>query len=284
MRTGKIEKSICWPLLLALTVLLGVAGCAHQPVQQPMEVQVAPSAGPPSLEPKAIDILKASSSRLASAHSMKFTAVVSYESPSRFGPTLVYTTTSDVTLQRPNKLKVVTPGDGPASEFYYDGKTMEAFSPAENLIAIAEAPPIIDAALEAAYHTAAIYFPFTDLIVTDPYTDIADGLRVAFYIGQSSVVGETTTNMVAYGNDDVFIQTWIGAEDKLPRRARAIYLNDPLQLRHDMVLLNWQLDPVLPVDAFKAPSISGAKRIPFANPEAWTPQGVKPQGEPSKAE
>ncbi|MEA3115593.1 MAG: hypothetical protein QOG58_5392 [Caballeronia sp.] len=37
----------------------------------------------PGLEPRAIAILKASSAMLASAQSMAFTAVVSYESPSR---------------------------------------------------------------------------------------------------------------------------------------------------------------------------------------------------------
>jgi hypothetical protein len=40
------------------------------------------------LEPKALELLKAASSRLAAARSMKFTAVVSYEAPSRFGPAL----------------------------------------------------------------------------------------------------------------------------------------------------------------------------------------------------
>ena len=91
---------------------------------------------------------------------MAFTAVISYESPSRLGPPLVYTTKSDVTLQRPDKLRVITSGDGPASEFYYDGKTMMAFAPAENHVAVADAPPTIDAALKAAYDSAAIYFPF----------------------------------------------------------------------------------------------------------------------------
>jgi hypothetical protein len=52
---------------------------------------------------------------------MRFTAVISYESPSRLGPPLIYTTTSEVTMQRPDKLRVITHGDGPASEFYYDG-------------------------------------------------------------------------------------------------------------------------------------------------------------------
>ena len=123
---------------------------------------------------------------------------------------------------------MITPGDGPASEFYYDGTTMVAFAPAENLVAVAEAPPTIDAALKAAYDSAAIYFPFTDLIVADPYGGIADGLKHAFYIGQSQVVGDTTTDMVAYVSDVVFVQIWIGAEDKLPRRVRAVYLDDPV--------------------------------------------------------
>ncbi|MFL9869717.1 DUF2092 domain-containing protein [Paraburkholderia fungorum] len=72
---------------------------------------------------------------------MSFTAVVSYESPSRLGLPLVYSTQSEVTVQRPDKLKVLTLGDGPPSEFYYDGKTMTAFAPKENLVAVADAPP-----------------------------------------------------------------------------------------------------------------------------------------------
>ena len=66
---------------------------------------------------------------------------------------------------------------------------------------MADAPPTIDATLKAAYDSAAIYFPFTDVIVADPYQDIADGLKLAFYIGQSRVVGGTTTDIVAYAND-----------------------------------------------------------------------------------
>src|SRR5208283_2760286 len=166
----------------------------------------APPAVKMELEPKAIAIVKAACDKLAAARAMSFTAVVTYESPSRLGTPLAYTTKSEVTLKRPDKLLVITLGDGPASEFYYDGKAMVAFAPAENLIAIAEAPPTIDETLKAAYDSAAIYFPFTDLIVTDPYKDIADGLVLAFYIGQSKVVGGTTTDMVAYANNDVFVQ------------------------------------------------------------------------------
>ena len=113
-------------------------------------------------------------------------------------------------MQRPNKLRVVTPGDGPASDFYYDGKTMMAYAPAADLVAVADAPPTIDAAMKAAYDKAAIYFPFAEVIVADPYKNMSEGLTSAFVIGQSHVVGDTVTDMVAIANDNVQAEVWIG--------------------------------------------------------------------------
>ncbi len=265
--------------LIALSTFSATSSKAEQ--AKPTPAKPAPSQTqeepPPvrmGLEPKAMEILKAASDRLAAARTMSFTAVVTYESPSRLGTPIAYTTTSDVVLQRPNKLRVITPGDGPATEFYYNGKTMTAFAPAENLAAIAPAPSSIDALMKVIYDSAAIYFPFTDLIVSDPYKDMVDGLILAFYIGQSKQVGGTTTDMVAFANNDVFIQAWIGTEDKLPRRLRAVYSKDAAGLRHQLDLSNWKLDIPVAADTFSTTKASSARPIPFANPQAR--QGTKP--------
>jgi hypothetical protein len=170
-------------------------------------------------------------------------------------------------MQRPDKLKVVTSGDGLPSEFYYDGKSMMAFAPTENLLAVADAPPTIDRTLEAAYDSAAIYFPFADVIVADPYKDIADGLKVAFYIGQSNVVGNTTTDMIAYVTGGVFVQMWIGAQDKLPRRIDAVYLDDSAGLRHVLDLSDWRLDAATTADDFVLAKAGDAPHIAFARPD-----------------
>jgi hypothetical protein len=224
------------------------------------------------------------SARLASARTMNFTAISTYESPTHIGPPLAYTMISEVTLQRPDKLRVITPGDGPASEFYYDGKTMMAYMPAENLVAVADAPATIDGALKAAYDSAAIYFPFTDVIVADPYKDIADELEHAFVIGQSRVVGGTTTDMVGIVSDRVFGQVWIGADDKLPRMLRAVYADDPSRLRHQVEFSNWRLDGQIPADAFASSRAASAPRIPFARPDPMLPPGTgaSPEGKPTE--
>jgi len=282
-------------LFVLVSVLLYVGSAAAQdaPSKAKKPAKAAQTAKTPSsppvpppdftLEPKAMDILKAACGRLAAAKSMTFTAVVSYESPSRLGTPLVYTTKSEVSLQRPNKLKVITSGDGPASEFYYDGKTMTAFEPTANLAAVADAPPTIDATLQAAYDSAALYFPFTDVIVADPYKDVADGLKLAFYIGQSQIVGGTKTDMIAYANENVFAQMWVGAEDKLPRMVRAVFRQDPARMRHQLELSNWQLDTTVAVDAFTSAKVGSATRIQFARPDPQLPPGLEPpiQGRPA---
>jgi hypothetical protein len=235
------------------------------------------TAAPPlELEPKAIDILKATSNKLATAHTLSFTAIETFESLSRQGVPLVYGNKFETVLQRPNKLRVLLEGDGPASEFYYDGKIVMAYAPAENLVAVADAPTTIDKTLEAVFHSAGIYFPFTDIIVTDPYGDMAPGLKHAYYVGQSQIVAGMTTDIVAFAGDGIFAEMWVGAEDKLPRVIHAIYLDDPDHLRHNLMLSDWKLDSTVSDDFFTTSRASTAKRIEFAHPHPETGPGAKP--------
>ena len=284
------SKCFCWVLLMSASVFLVTPTAQSNPKAAKKKAKTtAAEASPapeatPSLEPKALDILKAASSRLAAARTLKFNAVHFYESSSRHGHPLAFTTKSEVALQRPDKLRVIMSADGPASEFYYDGKKMMAYAPAENLVAIADAPGTLDAALEQAYNSAAIYFPFADWIVTDPYKEMSDGMTLAYYIGQSKVVGGTTTDMVAYIDHGVFIQAWIGADDKLPRLLHATYLEDPERLRHTLILSDWQLDPAVPADTFTSAKAASANPMPFAHPHPEASPGAEPtaKGKPPK--
>jgi hypothetical protein len=158
-------------------------------------------------------------------------------------------------------------------------KPVEAFAPAENFVAIADASPTLDATLKTAYDIAAIYFPFTGLILVDPYATMSGDLRLAFYIGQSKIVGNTLTDMVAYATDDVFVQLWIGVDDKLPRRVRSVYREDPLRLRYQLDLSNWQLDSPVAADAFQTAKAQGAAHIPFAAPTIPKSAFEKPQAQ-----
>ena len=276
MITDKLQR---WSRLIGVLFLVGTAyPQSAQPAKQKAATPAKTTQAQPklTLEPKALEILKASSDKLAAAHTISFTAVELFEHLSRQGAPLAYTNEYEVTLQRPDKLRVLMPADGPASDFYYDGKSMMAYAPVENLLAVAEAPATIDATMEKAYQLAAIYFPFDDLIVADPYGDLAPGLMHAYFVGQSHVIGGTTTDMVAYAGDGVFVQIWIGAEDKLPRLVRAVYLDDPDHRRHEMAIRDWKLDEAVPGDTFAPANAATARRIAFAPPKPETPPADKP--------
>ena len=182
---------------IALCAVLAAAPGAHaQNAAAPAQSQAAPapSAPPaPTLEPKAMEILKAASAKLAGARTLGFTATSTYERAARNGQPLYYSTINEVTLERPDKLRVITPGDGTPDEFYYDGKTMMAYVPSKNVVAVADAPPNLDKVLDAAWEKAAIYFPFADVIASDPAAELAKQLKSAFYVGRSIAVGGVET-------------------------------------------------------------------------------------------
>jgi len=256
---------------LLITVLMTLGSARAQQPRPPAE---PPPPEHPAIEQAALERLKATSQRLAGARSMSFTAVTTYESPARNGQPLYYATLSQVAVQRPNKLRVITPGDGPASDFYYDGKTMIAYAPAANLVAVADAPATIEAAMKDAYDKAAIYFPFAELIVADPYKNLSDGLTSAFVVGQSHVVGDTVTDMVAIANANVQAEIWIGVNDGLPRMIRAVYPKDPTQARYEIQFSNWHLNPKTKDADFTSARALKAPRMNFARPDA--PSQAKP--------
>ena len=102
------------------------------------------------------------------------------------------------------------------------------------------------------------------------------GAKLAFVVGPSAIVGDVKTDMIVWANDDVFLQLWIGSDDKLPRRIRAQFSADPQRLRHDMELSHWQLDGVLPDQTFSTAKAKAGQPMAFAAPGRKVPIGVKP--------
>lgn len=258
--------------LLFTLALAGISVLSPAHGQQTSE-NPAPTAksAPAAVDSRALDLLRGMSETLAKAKSMSFHLRRAFDEPAANGQPLFYMVSSTVTLQRPDKLKIITLGDGPASEFYYDGKEMAVLLPAANLIAVESAPPKLEDMLEAAYTKAGIYFPFVDFILADPYAAISEGLTSAFVMGQSNVVGGTTTDIVAIANANFQAQIWIGAKDKLPRLVWLTPTRSKDKPRSMLEFSNWKLNPVTPAKAFRTAAASKAGRINFAKPGASAP-------------
>ena len=238
--------------------------------------QTIPSAPQGVMEPKAIEVLKAAGAKLAAANTLQFTAISTYERAATNGQPLYFSLVHQVTAQKPDKLRVITPGDGTPDEFYYDGKTMTAYVPSANLAAVSDAPPTIDQLVEHAWNKAAIYFPFQDIISSDPFAELSKTMKSAFYVGRSIAVGGVETDMVAIAGDDVAAEVWIGVDDHLPRLVRVVYANEPAGAHYQTEFSNWKLGEPIPADAFASEKAAKAEHMEFAPPGATDfPEDVK---------
>jgi hypothetical protein len=266
-----------WVCALGFVFALG-APVARLQAQQP----ASPAPDQPSpIEPKAIDILKASCNTLANAKAMSFSALSTYEKAARNGQPLYYSTLNQVTMQRPDKLRVITPGDGTPDEFYYDGKAMMAYVPSEDLVAVADAPPTIDAMVDVAWEKAAIYFPFVDMIMSKPCAAFEeDGLNSAFYVGQSKVAAGTTTDMVAITADNIQAELWIGTEDHLPRLVRVVYPHEPAHALYQTAYSDWRLSDSVDPGTFTSDKAAKGRPMKFAPPGLREPPPATPAKQP----
>ena len=275
-------RTCVWGLAVIAALGAPMAGARAQQAQQ-APAAPAQAQQQPSIDPKAVDILTASCNTLAAAKAMSFTAVSTYEKAARNGQPLFYATLDQVTMQRPDKLRVVTPADGVPREFYYDDKKMMAYVPSEDLVAIADAPPTIDQMIDAAWEKAAIYFPFADVLMSKPCAVFEqDGLNSAFYIGQSKIIGDTVTDMVAVAADNVQGELWIGAEDHLPRLIRVVYPHEPAHALYQTEYSQWHLMDSADPGIFTSDKALHGKPIQFAPPGLREAPPATPAAPPSQ--
>lgn len=149
-----------------------------------------------------------------------------------------------------------------------------AYVPSQDLVAVADAPPTIDEMLASAWDRAGMHFPFADVIVSDPCDVFDEGMKSAFYVGQSTVVGGVKTDMIALTLNHAQGEMWIGADDHLPRTIRTSYPNEPGRSSYETDYSDWRLGASVDASTFTSDKAAAAKRIAFQPPSPAGGQGA----------
>ncbi len=258
--------------IAALLVLSLVGPTGHAFAQQAAQTKDALPA--PVIDQRALDMLKKMSDTLSQAKTIRFQArsMVPIRTPG--GVWINLYGTSQVVMQGPDKLFASTGGDFAAHDFYFDGKTIAMYSPAKNLYSVRQAPATIDEMIEQAYKEDGKSFPYADLLVSEPYAVLTDGLIGALYVGQSVIrplagAGGVKTDHLVFSNKGVEWQIWIDALDHLPRLVVATYLDEIGEPSYSVEFGDWKIDEPVNADVFEFKNTMNAVKVEFKKPEQF---------------
>jgi hypothetical protein len=252
-------------VVLSAAVLMAIACVVWAEESVPAKMPPPVAAAQAALDPRALEMLKVMSDKLSGAKSLRFEArsMVPVKSPTGLWVSLFGT--ARVVKEGAGKLFAETRGDLFPHDFYFDGKTVTAYTPKKNLYAEKSAPGTVDDVIEAAYREEGKSFPYADILVAEPYKVLAEGLTRAAYVGKSTIGGVITDHLV-FANQGVEWQIWIGAEDHLPRLVYANYFDDISEPSYTVGFLNWKVDEPVPPETFVFRNTTQAVKVEFRNP------------------
>ena len=215
------------------------------------------------VDPQALARLKQMSNTLSSAKSFTYSTKNIVEVAAATGQFLTLFSTSDVALQRPDKLSARMRGEAPSYNFYYDGQTVSAFSPGTNVYSQAKAPATIDAMLPDLESETGLRFATTPLLLSDPYAAMTAGLSSAVIIGPSTVHG-TECQHLAFRAPGINWEIWLESNNRaLPRRLAVTFTDRTNFPRTIVEFSNWNLRPWLSAGKFTFRPPADARQIPF---------------------
>jgi hypothetical protein len=234
-----------------------------EPAAPPGRPETAPT---PIMEQRALDLLKRMSTTLGVTKAFTYRSRSTVEVPAKTGQLITLFATSDVALERPNKLRVHVTGEVPNFEFYYNGTTIAAFAPKNQVYSVASAPNTLDAMLKFVMDNTGMYFPSADVMYSDPYAMLTKDLTSAFMVGPTTVEGVPCEHLAFMGpgvNWEIWIET---GKRTLLRRLVVTYTEVQNFPRFLVEFADWNLKPKLAASHFVFKKPSNAKQIEFVSP------------------
>ena len=190
-----------------------------------------------------------------------------------------------VAVERPNHLAADATGDTLNRASWYDGRTLVVLDKEHNVYATMEMPGTIDATLDKLTDEYGVVLPLADLLYSDPYAVLLEGVTYGRYLGIHQAAG-VACHHLAFSQQTIEWQIWIDAGDKpLPRRLAISYVQEPGEPQYSATIRRWNLESKAPEGLFTFEAPEGAQKVdpkdlkqpdvPDVTPPQTTPKGGK---------
>jgi hypothetical protein len=167
-------------------------------------------------------------------------------------------------VSRPNKILAEQKlGDQTEQVFYYNGKTLTLSNPSDKVYATEPAPGTIDETLHFVRDTLGVSVPVSDVLYTNAYSLLMQGVTLATVEGKS-VIGGIKCDHLLFSRPGVDFQVWVAdSGPPLPLKYQVTDTSTCLRPSLTTVLSDWNTAPAVPDARFTFVPPQGAKQIGF---------------------
>jgi hypothetical protein len=213
-----------------------------------------------AIDPEADRLLRQMTDYLASLQIFTVQSAALDEVVLKSGQKIQLASESQVSVQRPNRLRSEQIGARNGLAFWYDGKSMTLECKANDTYSTVPAPATLDAAIDKARKEFEVDAPGADLLYSHPYDILTEQVTGGKVIGRETIEG-VPANHLAFTGEEVDWQVWIqdGAQP-LPLRYSITTKGMKGQPEFAVRLSHWETKARLDPSTFEFKAPTGGTR------------------------
>jgi hypothetical protein len=220
----------------------------------------------PAVDPVAVQKLKQMTAFLDSLPQFSVRTQNTIEDMHVSGHRVDYDLAANVSVKRPNKLHAAREGELMDQRFFYDGKTLTLYNPAEKVYATKEAPETIEKMIDFARETVGILLPAADLLYRNAFPLFMQDVTLAVVVGKA-VVGGVKCDHLLFSRPGVDFQVWVTeGKQPWPRKYVVTEMDNPARLSITTSFSNWNIAPAVDDAKFRFVPPKGTNAISFMPP------------------
>ena len=213
------------------------------------------------VDPEVDKVLRSMSAYLGGLSSFSVNAAIGTEVIDLQGQKIQNSSSSTITIERPNNLHVMRQGVLADAEIIVDGKTLTIYGKERNVYFQTEKQGNIDQVIDAIRTGIGLDAPAADLMYADPYPTLASGVNSSAYLGTAFVNG-IECHHLAFREDMVDWQLWVKAGDQpLPMKYIVTTKWMTAAPQYSVRFHDWDTEPNIEKNRFSFSAPNGAKRL-----------------------
>jgi len=221
-----------------------------------------------AIDADALQILKRMTDYLENTQQFTMHTENTFEDVLATGQKIQFGFSSDIVVQRPNKIRAERT-DGFADKlFVFDGAKLSVYDPQLDVVSIVDVPGDIDNLLHFARDALDLVPPAGDMVFSNAFELLTAGMTSGFVVGKS-VIGGVSCDHIAFTTDVVDWQVWVADGDRpLPYKYVLTTRDDPAQPQFVTMISDWSTDPKIEDGTFAFSPPAATLEIDFIRVDA----------------